>query len=203
MTFKAYCEERWGKTKQRVWQMIKAIEIRDSLRGKSQQLLTNEGQARALAEAPPETRSKVIQEVAKSGPVTAKHITDAIERLEKTETKIDKVGQPIPKDILADWNRAEEIGTHLRNLVSQVKCAVKNGIEEQDIIFSELHNTDIAPIEGTHYTLSQILPHSVCTACKGHEKKKCRLCLGRGFISKFRFEQCVDSETKKVLNIKK
>lgn len=109
------------------------------------------------------------------------------------EIRLDKVGRPIPEGILADWDRAHEIGTKLRSMVSEVKCTLQNGLEgrtesDKDIVFRELGNSVISEAEALHYSLSQIVPYAVCPSCQGKTNRTCQLCRQRGFVSRFYWE---------------
>lgn len=204
-TKEEYFQNKWGWGMKRAYQLAKASEITEALPKKLSTNVENEGQARAIAKVPSERREEVLEKAKESGGVTASSIEAASKSIKQGKViQLDKNGRPIPDAVLPDWERAEETATHLRSLISEVKCAVAKGLKDQDIIFRELHNPDIASLEANHYTLSQILPFSICTTCSGQEgKKKCRLCNGRGFISKFRFDQCVPAETKALLIRKK
>jgi hypothetical protein len=81
-TFEAYCEHRWGFTRQRAHQLISSSEV---TRAVSSMLDTappaNERQAAELRGLPPETAAEVMTEAATAGKVTALSIREARERL--------------------------------------------------------------------------------------------------------------------------
>lgn len=207
-SFEEFCETEYNWQRDNAYKLINASETKKSLPANVEIFIQNPAQANALAAVPPSQREAVIADVAKQGEVTAAAITEAAKKLaaEKNPPKEPFVwrdhtnaARVIPDDIAADWCRAEQTGKDLRALVSEAKCAVQKGLKEQDIIFCELHNTDIAPMEQAAYSLKQIMPYALCTTCHGKNRKKCTLCKGRGFISQFRFDQCVPMETKKFL----
>lgn len=128
-----------------------------------------------------------------------KSINKALEEIrrkeEKSEDHFDKTGFPIPDGLLEDWMRAETISKSVLDKISDVKCIVENGINEGDLIFTELHNPDIAQIKSVFTTLKQLRPFAVCPKCNGI-RANCDLCKQKGFLSEFRWEQCVPSEMK-------
>jgi hypothetical protein len=55
----------------------------------------------------------------------------------------------------------------------------------------------IAELSGLHTSLSCGKPYAVCTACQGLRPAKCSFCRGRGFLSKFRYEEAAPTSAKK------
>ena len=199
-TFDDYCEKRWKWTRQRAQQLIAAATVVGTLPD-CQPVVDSERVARSLAKVPVEARGAVLDRAKASGKVTAESITEAA-KVEKVILQ-DVFGRVIPDAIVEDWLRAESTGAELRRKISDVKVAVESGITNQDTIYAELHNTDVPPLKAIYTTLGQIIPHALCTSCQGHGRKKCSLCKGKGYLSRFRFEQCVPAETKKLLERKK
>jgi hypothetical protein len=76
-TFEAYCQAKWGWTRQRAYQIIDAADVKKTLPEECQKNLTKESHAAALAKVPAEKRVKVLERAAESGPVTAKAIHEA------------------------------------------------------------------------------------------------------------------------------
>jgi hypothetical protein len=198
-TFEEYCKVKWGFSKRRAYQLLEGAETVKSLPEKSEPLVHSERQARALALVPPEKRVEVLEEASKDGPVTAKKITEAAQKVEpeKPTQQLDKTGYPIPESILADWQHAESYSSLLRE-VSNIKKVVSDALEGSDIAFREISNTTVALIQNVYGQLKCIIPYAVCTSCQGHNRAKCTLCKRRGFISKFAWEQYVPSEIKKM-----
>ncbi len=111
----------------------------------------------------------------------------------------DKIGRPIPEGILELWNQAHEIGTKLRSMVSDVKCALTDGVGKKPV-FGELTNAVISEAEALHYSLSQIIPHAVCPKCQGKTVGKCGICHNRGFVSKLYWKgPSVDNELRNLI----
>lgn len=80
-TFEAYCKERWNLGRSYVNKLIQAVEVVKSLPDDLATIVTNEGQARELAKVPEASRAEVLKEAAGAGPVTAKAIKAAAEKL--------------------------------------------------------------------------------------------------------------------------
>lgn len=197
-SFKDYCEKRWGKTRQRIYQMLKAAKIVHSLPMKCQKNLTLESHVNALASVPEKDRPAVLAEAAASGKVTAASITEAAMEKAAPEVQHDKTDAQveIPPAILSVWERAEKVN-EMMQMISEVRCAVKNGLQYGDVIWSET-SALMAHLNNAYGELKVVIPFAVCPTCQGHAPKKCMMCKGRGFISEFRFSKCVPDEVKKM-----
>lgn len=149
------------------------------------------------AEVVREAPKKEIEKI-RAGAKTVTEVAREVKaKKEKPAQRLDKTGHPIPEAILSDWDRAEAFAETLRNL-SRIKTTVADGIEERDVIFREVTNTTIATLQNAYGDLKRVLPHVVCPTCQGRNQKKCTLCKGRGFISKFMYDTCVPEQTKQI-----
>ncbi len=213
--FESFCNSEWGYTPQYANRIIQTGEVIKSLPAKTQLLISNEKQARELGAVPVSQRVEILEEVATEGTVTGRAIAEKINQRKKekpenaefeevkTSTKktariieLDETGCEIPDSVLEDWHRADELADSLLKKQSEMKVAIESGINSDDVIFKELNQSDIATIKAPREVIKQIKPYSVCTTCQGHERKKCKLCIGKGFLSKGRYEQCVPAEIK-------
>ncbi len=197
-TFEDYCEKRWGWTRQRSHQLIQAASVVESLPDNLSTIVDTEGVARAVAKVKPERRAAVVKKAAESGkPITAV----AVARAAKPASLIDHAGQAVPEEIAMDWDRADEMGRRLRSYAQEIKLTVEHGItDKKDIIFGEVTNATVDDAGSLYVSLSQIIPHAVCTLCKGRARGKCRLCAGRGWISKHLYDSpAVSAEVKKLI----
>jgi len=77
-TFELYCSCKWSISRTRAYQMIEAASVASTFVNSEVPAPTNEGQARALAAAPPEERVDVMAKVAAAGKPTAAAITAEI-----------------------------------------------------------------------------------------------------------------------------
>lgn len=85
-SFEAYCQDRWGWSRQRSSQLIAASETVAGLSTivdkTTHKLPINEAQARELTKAPKEDRPAIMEEASGNGRPTAKAIREAVERRE-------------------------------------------------------------------------------------------------------------------------
>jgi len=127
--FKEFCVSIKGMTGSRAFQLIAALDVKESLPEEVNHWLTNERQARALLDVPPKERGDVIERAAESGDVTARSIAEAAdqwqpgmvqavmlekiasiwERFKNLEGKWEKV-------LVDSVNLMREIGLHLQGL---------------------------------------------------------------------------------------
>ena len=203
-TFEEYCEKKHGWTRARAYQIMESSEIVSVLSNKKGQMSTvvdiSERAARELKDVPEKERAEVVKRAQKSGAVTSASIKKAAGEVVEPKKELDKIGRVIPPEILADWNRAQETGTHLRSLASEIKLTVERGLADRDVIFSELVNVSISEAVQLQYTLSQVVPYAVCPSCQGLLRSKCQMCKKRGFVSKWYFNSpMVTEETRKML----
>lgn len=102
----------------------------------------------------------------------------------KTKPKIitDRVGQPIPKDLIETY-QSREIIVKLMNDLAAIKAEVKKHIDTRDPAFTLLNTTAFETNYGNlRGTLKATLPHAVCCYCGG-AGKKCTACGGFGFLN--------------------
>jgi len=123
-----------------------------------------------------------------------------------SKDEVDCLGREIPKKVIQYWQRTPEIRS-LMDKVSEIIGILKEAQKNEDIMFSEVSiNGTIADLDKAFVSIQCGVPYAVCTQCQGHpetQKSGCRLCLGRGLISKFRWDSLVPVETKTMLAKKK
>ena len=89
-TFEDYCRLKWGWSASRARQIIGAVEVAESVTNVT---LSNEAQARALADVPADERNDVVKEASKGGKLTAASIRKVkqakAERLPEAEAESD------------------------------------------------------------------------------------------------------------------
>jgi len=196
LTFEKYCEGKWGWKRAHAYRLIEAAEIVDSVKmfpiGDK---IETESQARALAGVPAEQREEVLERASRKGRLTALKIKEEAEKGPIID--LDQTGYPVPERAMRFWNRVDEMKAVLA-LISQARVAVRNQNQE-DRIFAEVHLQGVAAILNDAYRqFAQAVPYAVCTSCQGQVADSCRLCKGRGVISKFRYDTCVPSDLKAV-----
>ena len=158
--------------------------------------IETESQARPLAAVPTEQREEVLTRASSKGRPTALRITEEAEK-ESPVIELDKTGYPVPERAMKYWKRKGEMEDLLRE-ISQVRAHIRNQ-NQDDRIFVELRIREVVAILNEAYReFAQAVPYAVCTTCQGQAPDTCRLCQGRGVISKFRFDICVPSELKEI-----
>jgi hypothetical protein len=114
----------------------------------------------------------------------------------------DKLGRFIPLGVVKYWKRIPEVEEQLE-LISDVAGFLKCVRDEEDVMYEEVNfNGALANLDRVHDSLSTAIPYAVCTVCQGHpetQKNGCRMCMGRGLISKFRYDTIVTKETKNIV----
>ncbi|NBV22276.1 MAG: hypothetical protein EBS05_10220 [Proteobacteria bacterium] len=110
-TFDEYCQTRWGWKRQRAYELIQAAEVQSALPVECNNIITNDSQARELAQVPTAARADVLKEVAASGPVTAKAIKEAAKRNAEPEEERPRVtcGAPPTVNLDDEETRAHRI----------------------------------------------------------------------------------------------
>ena len=114
----------------------------------------------------------------------------------------DQLGRIIPLGVVKYWKRIPEVEKQLE-LIANVIGFAKHINKEEDLMYAEVDpDYIIAKFELAFADLSTAIPYAVCTACQGHpetQKNGCRMCMGRGLISKFRYDTIVAKETKSII----
>jgi hypothetical protein len=202
-TFEAFVLTEYGFKRAQAYRLIEAAAVKESVAlSPIGDKLTNEGQARALALVPDEQRAQVLEAASSAGEVTAKTITEAARQLkakatEKPAEQLDKTGYPIPESILPEWLRATDVAQGMLTRISQLRTELKSGLKS-DPIFAEVTNTTVADFDNAYTSIKCVRPYAVCSSCAGHNRKRCNLCKGRGFLSEFAWESYVPAEIKKM-----
>jgi len=126
-------------------------------------------------------------------------------RVKTAEVSKDALGKTIPVGILKFWMRTGEALEHVHtveNLIGQLRQYQR----DEDAMYGEVNFTGLmGDLERAHATLQTAVPYIVCPSCQGHpetQKNGCRMCIGRGLISKFRYQTVVPAETKKIVEKK-
>ncbi len=129
-----------------------------------------------------------------------KSVATAVKEIKKAKpektSELDKTGYPIPDSILEDWQRAETRGRGWLSKLSQIRSELRSDFEEKDIIVAAITNTVLADLNNAYSSLKCVVPYAVCTSCQGHQRKKCGLCKGRGFLDDFAWKSFVPAEMK-------
>ena len=140
-SFEDYCQDRWSMTARRAYQLCEAAELVKTLPGNanncSHPVITNEGQARALAAVPPEDRAEVLEAASRTGKLTARGIRAAratinIESSVTPGATTDKPCPPPPWEQIVGLrpDLAESFGNAGRNFGGEVEDIIAEALSE-------------------------------------------------------------------------
>jgi len=156
---------------------------------------------KVIRDAPPEEIEKIARGE-KTVHQVAKETKAKAEKPAPSVGRTDKTNYPIPPSVLPEWDRAEETARRmlgpLSDLRSELQTVLDANQKTKDVIYAEINNTTIADINNAYGSLKGIRPYAVCSSCSGHNRAKCALCRGRGFLSKFAWNAYVPAEIKKI-----
>lgn len=197
-TFEEFCFKTWNWKRAHAYRIINAAAtVKMSPMGDK---ITNERQARALANVPADKHLEVFQAASVSGPATGKSIAAAAKPIART-IDMDKEGFPIPADCAPLWKRRDEVQELLTTL-SKIKSLIESSDKEKDPLYAECNfSTIAADLTNARRGIERALPYSICHNCWGKLPAKCAICNGRGLISKFMFDR-VPSEIKMMAKTK-
>lgn len=208
-TFEAYCEETFGYTRRLVDYQIKFSQIKLGPGGDS---VDNERQARALAAVPEEKREEVVESVKASGkPITAAAISEAAKAVapktrtnssqrqkEEKPTFRDKTGYAVPEQWVPLFEREPEVA-ELRRKISEVRSSLRKSSENGDILWAPVSiSIVLSELDAVYASLEDAIPYAVCAFCQGVTFKQCRVCKGRGVISRRIYKDTVPDELKAI-----
>jgi len=150
---------------------------------------------------------KITERTTKSGrTIDTAPIGSTLTRSESNPPKVKKLtddtGWEIPESLHALWHRDVELG-ELSQQISSIKCIIEKAQENKDPLFNQVNHTSIiADLKSAWKAIDVGRPSVVCTSCQGHPetqpKGQCRLCVGMGLISKYRYDKLVPEEIKQV-----
>lgn len=212
-TFEEYCQDKWGYTRQRGYQLIEAWETLDSLPKSCQPMVDNERVARELSKIPPRKREAVLEKIVDAGkPVTAKNIAASVPppRRQPTvpparksapviEEKRDEIGRVIPDAILPLWERSYEMD-EVFQMLARVKKILVAAEKDKDLLYVFFDfQTSLIGIEKALTECRARKPYSICPDCHGKLPEDCTTCKHSGLIGKFAWEHQTAEEKKKLI----
>lgn len=116
-------------------------------------------------------------------------------------TDADPLGTVISAYAMQFWIRSGEVREVLGTLAALSK-ELRRVSKEEDLMYGEVNFTAaLGDLDKLWTNLATALPYCVCTTCNGQPKTQsggCRMCKGRGLISKHRWDTLVPAEIKKV-----
>lgn len=215
-SFEKFCQETYQIGRSYAYRLIDASEVKESVSSSPiGRQITNERQARALAEVPEKKRIRVLKEAHKAGDVSAEGISEAAAKVvkpepekpkdkEKAKAEVvrDHTGFPVPKQAIELMERDSEVMSLLSN-ISKIKSIIAKAQEERDPLWRLVnHAALIADLSKVYTALGEGRPYAVCNTCAGRPdiqpKGICSSCQGRGWLSKFRWNTTVPNEFKEM-----
>ena len=222
-TFDEFCRQTYQFGKAYAYRLIGSSEIKQDIESRSPtaaKLITNEQQARALAEVPPGDQVKLLKDLARDGGVvtadairakTGSTFNDTPTTIDRNVSpvgdkskkqspeELDKEGWPIPTVALDAWHRAETESKIALAAVSKLRTALKDAEETKDVIYAAFRfQENIAHLTSVFNNLKQVVPHGVCTACQGKLADHCEECKGRGFVSGLEYQMYSKDQVKEM-----
>ena len=194
-TWEEYCKNRWNLTAKYVNQLVAAGPVMQEF-----QQVKSVSAAVELSKLPLHVRKDAVLKVSESGEVTVEKVKNlTIPKPPKFEKgPVDATGIEVPVESRSLWNRKNDAQT-LLNSVSEMRSFLKRCQESGDVLFIELDYTDnLAKLNQIYEDLKRAIPHAVCHSCQGKQPKDCPICKGRGFVSKFYWDNCVPEEIKEL-----
>jgi uncharacterized ParB-like nuclease family protein len=111
----------------------------------------------------------------------------------------DETGLEVPEELIAFWESAKFDINDLLSNISKVKNIVKTESENNNVLFRGINWTDtISKLEQVYVDIKNVKPYAVCFDCNGIPGQGCRSCNGRGYISKFFYDNALPDEKKKL-----
>ena len=111
----------------------------------------------------------------------------------------DSLKKPIPKKLLALWNRRDEVQsvlTQLSRLRSMFRKDMDKLAKERDHLWAEMNFQSVMAALSTAYAdVAATMPYTICPTCEG-DGDGCKSCGNRGMIGKFRYDTQIPTEYK-------
>ena len=203
-TEEAYWEKRWGWGRSHMHRQLAAFKVDAQLQEEGvaeEDLPQTEREARAIAAVPAKDRAAVVSRVRrKRKKLSDKSVAEAVS---EGQEQYDSLGRLIPEEITGYWNRSKEVQSILTKL-STIRGDLTKAQEDGDLMYAEVNFATALDSLGKAWTSIQCAkPYAVCPTCQGRPSTqtggKCRLCFGRGLVSKFRWDRLVPEEMKAVV----
>lgn len=150
--------------------------------------------ARKIDEASPETAKKVA-----SGEMSLNAAEKAVNEEQAKKAKKDpevrdKVGRLIPEELHAIWERRDEPLRYMK-AVASIENELLEFQKAEDPIFSTLNYSDVVSrLQYLHMIFNSSQLYALCPSCQGRCRAKCGHCKGRGFLSRFAWNNVPDKE---------
>lgn len=199
-TFREYAESL-GKNYHWAWRQMASAKVAQELGVPVPSVAV----AQAIAKVPQRKRQAVIERAfnATEGRLSAPAIQIASKPVQKPPKPVstgikDGTGLEVPPECLEMWNRGQE-AQELLTTISRLKSTLKKAQESKDPFFGEVDFNDAnAKLSMLYENIKGAKPFAVCPDCNGVIKGGCPECRYRGFISEFRWFNCIPEEKRKM-----
>ena len=110
---------------------------------------------------------------------------------------VDRFGNKIPESIVDGWVRAIDFAAVLATMI-ECRTMIESGIKNNDVILREISCSTLSVIKQACIELKCVIPYTVCPTCQGRKPDRCSLCRGRGYISEYRYKNCVPDKVREL-----
>lgn len=202
-TMEEWTQSAFGWTSRRLEQVLSFEDMK-----KSGVPVENERQARALKGFPTEEAKKIVEEIKASGAevtaaAIAKNANHGSHSVKDKNHAKDEPEPPKPEDctgyIIPDqwvplFNRTNEVKM-LRSKVSDVRCELRKAQDNGDLLYASMSVSMVmSELDAAYKGLEDAIPHAVCPYCQGQSASHCKVCKGRGMVSKRIYNDVADKD---------
>ena len=200
-TWHECCQQEFELSSSQANRIIMSVKIARQLAGIGEPVSVRA--ATELNKVTDEERLAVAHTAIASGGLTAANVTAASGvtlSVSYGVIELDKIGRQIPAQILPLWKHADEAVESMMAKISAFKGQIKEADEKGDVAYGEINISMLAAtLSNVYADLKRVIPHVVCSTCNGFNSDRCVTCKGRGFLSKFYWDNCIPVETKEML----
>lgn len=202
-SFKEFCNKEFEHSRVWAYQLMNGARALKSLPQPERKMVKNATAAAALAKVKLPERKKVVQAAAKDKPdgkADAKSIKREAAKLPERKRVVlhDKFNIEIPPEIEQLWVRGRNDINELVDNVSQLIGVYEEYEKTSDPLFAEIGKgmgNLIAKLKAVRQETELAIPYTVCPTCNGVlDTDQCPICKGRGFISKWYFDNHVPDD---------
>lgn len=182
-------------------QVTQAIPRKVASRMASASVRSTTRAAKVLAESPALTAQ------VEAGAIT---VTDAVKELtalhaelapklgpEKLAPILDANGREVPEKLRALWVRAGTESKELIRRLRALKSVFEDAEQAEDLAFVEMScQTATGSLESVITGVKRVTPYALCPTCSGVFVSTCDACKGKGYVSKYFWDNCVPKEFK-------
>lgn len=114
------------------------------------------------------------------------------------EIVLDKIGIALPKALAPVWLRKNEILDLMRQVAAIESTMSKAQASHDPLYIGFDFQAVIIRLKQVHQELKAGQLYALCVTCNGRNSKACKLCKGRGILSKFAWDTYLPEEAKEM-----